>query len=150
MNTVILGLGNELLGDDGVGIVAARLLKKQIGDEVEVMESSLSGLALLDILVGYEKAILIDSILTENGSPGQIYEIFPQDLPAPKASSAHYAGLPELFEISEIYQLDFPQWVKIFAVEVEDPYTLREGLSKQVQKALPDLITKVKAESSWN
>lgn len=148
MNTVILGLGNELLGDDAVGIVAARLLKEQIGDKVEVMESSLSGLALLDLLIGYEKAILIDSILTEDGRPGQIYEIIPQDLGAAKASSGHYAGLPELFEISEIYQLDFPQWVKIFAVEVENAYTLKEGLSKEVQSALPDLITKVKAESS--
>ncbi len=147
MKTVILGLGNELLGDDGVGIVAARLLKEEIRDEVKVLESSLSGLALLDILVGYEKAILIDSILTESGIPGQVYEIDPQDLPPAKASSGHYAGLPELFEISEIYQLDFPQCVKIFAVEVEDPYTLKEGLSENVQDALPDLIARVKAES---
>jgi hydrogenase maturation protease len=69
---LILGLGNELLSDDAVGILAARVLKERLGDKADVVESSLSGMALLDLLVGYERAILIDAVKTGRTPPGTI------------------------------------------------------------------------------
>lgn len=146
MNTLVLGLGNELLADDAVGIETVRLLRQEIGEKVDILESSLSGLALLDALLGYEKAIIIDSVLMKDGNPGKIHEINPQDLGEAKAISGHYAGLPELFKLSEYYELDFPSHIKIFAVEVEDPYTIKEGISEKVKRAIPDLIKKIKSE----
>lgn len=148
MKTIVLGLGNELLSDDGIGIQAVRYLRQAIEAKVDIVESPVSGLALLDVLMGYDKAIIIDSILLEGGKPGQIYEINLQDLGRAKAPSGHYAGLPELLKLSESYDIDFPQTVKIFAVEVEDPYTLRESISAKVQEAISDLVELVKSEIS--
>ena len=71
MNTLILGIGNTILTDDGIGIKIAQKLKED-NPELEVMETSEVGMALLELLDGYDKAIIIDSIKTEQGKPGEL------------------------------------------------------------------------------
>ncbi len=150
MKILILGLGNELLSDDAVGILAARVLKERLRDKAEVVESSLSGMALLDLLVGYEQAILIDAVKTGRTPPGTISELSPSDLGAVAAPSPHYAGLPELIATAQALNLDFPKEIKIFAIEVEDPYTIGRGLSPTVAQALGKLIPLVERQiAQW-
>jgi hydrogenase maturation protease len=147
---LILGLGNELLGDDAVGILAARVLKERLKDKADVVESSLSGMALLDLLVGYERAILIDAVKTGRTPPGTIAELSPADLGAVAAPSPHYAGLPELIATAQALNLDFPKEIKIFAIEVADPHTIGRGLSPMVAQALGKLIPQVERQvAQW-
>jgi hydrogenase maturation protease len=147
---LILGLGNELLGDDAVGILAARVLKERLKDKADVVESSLSGMALLDLLVGYERAILIDAVKTGRTPPGTIAELSPADLGAVAAPSPHYAGLPELIATAQALNLDFPKEIKIFAIEVADPHTIGRGLSHMVAQALGKLIPQVERQvAQW-
>lgn len=150
MKILILGLGNELLGDDAVGILAARVLKERLKDKADVVESSLSGMALLDLLVGYERAILIDAVKTGRTPPGTIAELSPADLGAVAAPSPHYAGLPELIATAQALNLDFPKEIKIFAIEVADPHTIGRGLSHMVAQALGKLIPQVERQvAQW-
>jgi hydrogenase maturation protease len=150
MKILILGLGNELLGDDAVGILVARVLKEKLKDKADVVESSLSGMALLDLLVGYERAILIDAVKTGRTPPGTIAELSPADLGAVAAPSPHYAGLPELIATAQALHLDFPKEIKIFAIEVEDPHTIGRGLSHTVAQALGKLIPQVERQvTQW-
>ena len=150
MKILILGLGNELLGDDAVGILAARVLKERLKDKADVVESSLSGMALLDLLVGYERAILIDAVKTGRTPPGTIAELSPADLGAVAAPSPHYAGLPELIATAQALHLDFPKEIKIFAIEVEDPHTIGRWLSPTVAQALGKLIPQVERQvTQW-
>jgi hydrogenase maturation protease len=150
MKILILGLGNELLGDDAVGILAARVLKEKLKDKADVVESSLSGMALLDLLVGYERAILIDAVKTGRTPPGTIAALSPADLGAVAAPSPHYAGLPELIATAQALHLDFPKEIKIFAIEVEDPHTIGRGLSPTVAQALGKLIPQVERQvTQW-
>lgn len=144
--TLILGLGNEFLSDDGVGILAARMLKQELYDQADVVDSSLAGLALLDYFIGYERAIVIDSVKTGRCPPGTIHELSPVDLDSVVAPSPHYAGLPEMLAVAEKLKLNFPKQVKIFALEVEDPYTIGSRLSPPVRKALKELIQRVRAQ----
>lgn len=146
MKTLILGLGNELLGDDAVGILAARALKERVKDTANVVESSLSGMALVELFIGYDRAIIIDAVKTGRCPPGTIYELRPQDLGAVTAPSPHYAGLPELIATAQQLQLNFPNEIKIFALEVEDPYTIGKGLSAPVQQALERLIHRIEQQ----
>ncbi|MGQ9477780.1 MAG: hydrogenase maturation protease [Candidatus Bipolaricaulia bacterium] len=153
MRVLILGLGNELLRDDGLGIYAAQALRAELelkpekrGIELEVLESPLSGPAILDLLIGYDRAIIIDAVRTEGGRPGEIYELDLDELqlglkPSP---SLHYAGLPELWALAEGLGLDFPK-VKIYAVEAGD-LSFGEGLTEAVTKALPELLSLVREE----
>jgi hydrogenase maturation protease len=150
MKTLVLGLGNELLSDDGLGLLAVRKLKDENTLRADFVECSLSGMALLDIFVGYHKAIIVDAVKTGRGAPGTIYELNPEDLGPVFAPSPHYSGLPELLAIAERLGLDFPGQIKIFAMEVDDPYTIGGGLTEPVSKALGDLVDKVRMQiSDW-
>lgn len=146
MKTLILGLGNELLGDDAVGILAARALKERLKDKADVVESALSGMALLDLFMGYERAIIIDAVKTGQSPPGTIYELTPSDLSTVLAPSPHYAGLPELIATATALTLDFPKVIKIFAMEVEDPHTVGGKLSPPVAQALEKLVQRVEGQ----
>jgi hydrogenase maturation protease len=150
MRSLVLGLGNELIADDGIGILAARNLKPQIHKEADVIESSLSGLALLDLLVGYDRAIIIDAIYSGNHPPGTITQLNMDDLSRVVAPTPHFAGLPELFALAQRLELDFPEELVIFAVEAEDPLTIGGSLSPAVEQALPDLIDQtINRVSQW-
>lgn len=146
VKTLILGLGNELLSDDAVGILAARALKERLKEKTDIVESALSGMALLDLFMGYERVIIIDAVKTGQSPPGTIYELTPSDLSTVLAPSPHYAGLPELIATAQALKLDFPSEIKIFAVEVEDPYTIGGKLSPAVAHALEKLVQQVESQ----
>lgn len=148
MKLLILGLGNELLSDDAVGVLAARALKERLKDKADVVESALSGMALLELFLGYERAIIIDAVQTKQSPPGTIYELTPADLGAVAAPSPHYAGLPELIATAHALKLDFPKEIKIFAMEVADPYTIGGTPSPAVAQALKELIQRVEAQAT--
>jgi len=137
---LLLGLGNDILGDDGVGLVAARLLKGEFEKGVDIIEASVGGFALLDVFQGYEKVLLLDAIATGDCSPGTILEFSEKDFQKLVAPSPHFAGLPEIFEVAKKLGVPFPNEVRILAMEVEDPYRFREALSPSVEKALPAFI----------
>ncbi len=146
MKPLILGLGNEYLGSDGVGVIAARKLADEIDSEVaDIAVSSLHGLALLDYFIGYRKAVIIDAIKGGAGKPGEVIELTPGDLKAVEYPSPHYAGLPELIHLAKVLKLDFPEEIKIVAVEIEENQTIGSGLSCDVAKTIDNIVTCVKA-----
>lgn len=146
MKTLVLGLGNDLLGDDAIGIIAAREVAKSLGDypEIEVRESSFHGMALLEVFLGFERAIIIDAIQTKKHPPGTVIELTPDDLRPIANPSPHYTGLPEMMIVARQLDLDFPSEFEILAVEVEDPYTIGKEISDSVKSAIPEIINKVR------
>jgi len=143
MKTLVIGLGNDLLSDDAIGILAARKLKNEVSGQVEIIESSLAGVALIDLLMGYRKAIIIDAIFTGRFEPGTIVELGPEDLSPVQNPSPHYTGLPEMLKIAELLDIDFPEDIRILAVEVADPHTIGGGLSLPVAGVLNELVRRV-------
>lgn len=137
---LVLGLGNDILGDDAVGLLAARRLRALLPDSIDVLEAAGGGLELLDILEGYHRALLLDSIATGAHPSGTILEFSSDDFQAIVAPSPHYAGIPELLQMAERLGISFPTSIRILAVEVADPYQIREGLSDSATRALPALI----------
>ena len=143
MKILVLGLGNELLSDDGVGILITRALKERYKGGAEIVESSLSGLSLLEIFIGYDKAIIIDAVHTKTKSAGTIYELSPEDIGPVYAPSPHYTGLPELLDLAKQLDLQFPTEIKIVAMEVADPYTIGGGLSEPVKESFEKLLDRI-------
>ena len=141
---LVLGLGNELAGDDAVGVLVAREVRHLADADVEVVESSASGVALIEIFAGYERAIVIDSILTGHDPPGTIREMGMDEVGRVVAPSVHQAGLPELAAVAERLGLTFPSCTRVFAVEVVDPFTLGAPLSAPVAAAIPELTHRVR------
>jgi hydrogenase maturation protease len=137
---VVLGLGNDILADDAVGLVAARFLRGHYGEEIEVVEAAESGLALLDFLEGRSHALLLDAILTGRHPAGTVLEFSRGDFDTALGMSPHYAGIPEVLGLAECLGMPFPTELCILAMEVEDLYCLREGLSVSVDLALPGYL----------
>lgn len=141
---LVLGLGNDILGDDAIGILAARELRPGLPEAVEVAESAEAGLALLERFEGRERVLLLDSIMTRQCEAGTILELGPEDFGKVAAPSPHYAGLPEVLALAGRLEIPFPSEIRILAMEVEDPFEIREGLTPKVAAALPGLVARAR------
>lgn len=144
MRTLVLGLGNELAGDDAVGLLVARALREELDGVADVVESSASGMALIEVFAGYDRAVVIDSILTGRNPPGTITEMALADVGRAVAPSLHQAGLPEMAAAAERLGLGFPAETRVLAVEVLDPHTIGAPLSRPVAGVLGELADRVR------
>jgi hydrogenase maturation protease len=148
MKTLVLGMGNPILSDDGVGIRVAQEVGKQLNDpQVTVAETSEAGLRLLDSIVGYDEVIIIDAVQTEKEQAGQIYRMEPQDFSATKHfSSPHQINLTTALELGKMLNLAMPQKITIFAVEAKDITTFSEKCTPEVEQAIPKVVKMVLEE----
>lgn len=145
--TLLLGLGNDLLTDDAIGLRVAREAHRRFKGHqtISVAESSEMGLALLDLVVGYEALIIIDAIQTDDAAPGFVHELEGDDLSALPAVSPHFLGIGELLALARELGLSVPTRVKIFAVEVQDPFTVGTHMTPLLDTALPLIVERVLA-----
>jgi hydrogenase maturation protease len=133
---LVLGLGNELMADDAIGILAARKLRSMLDGRADVRESSLHGLALLESFLDYDRALIIDAMQTGSYPPGTIVELKPDDLRPVDVPSPHFAGLPELMQLARSLELSFPSHIRILAVEVLDTVAVGGRMTPEVQDAI--------------
>jgi len=148
VKTLILGVGNPILSDDGVGIHVARKLKERKRPGVDVEELAASGLELLDLVLGYDKVIIIDAIQTTKGIPGDIHVLDEADFEkSVHGSSPHGINIATALALGrKIAPEKMPKTVVFIAVEAEDLVNVKEQLTPKVQAALPKVIKKVEDE----
>lgn len=143
--TLIVGLGNPILGDDGVGWriaerVQARLVAGLEGAaDLEVDCLALGGLSLMERLVGYQRAIIIDAITTRQHPPGTLacfpLEALP-DHAAGHTTAAHDTSLKTAIAVGRSMGASLPEMIIIVAVETEQVYNFSEELSPEVAAAI--------------
>jgi hydrogenase maturation protease len=140
--TLLLGLGNDLLTDDAIGLRVVAEVRRLLNDHqtISVDESSEMGLALLDLVVGYETLIIVDAIQTNKAPPGFVHQLEGDDLNALPAVSPHFLGIGELLALGRELGLAVPTQVKIFAVEVQDPFNVGTRLTPTLDAALPRIV----------
>ncbi len=138
-DTVILGLGSIIRGDDSVGIRVARLLKERFPKhlDIDIKESDEAGINLLDTLCGYRQAVVIDSIITEKNTEGTIHRIGTKELfMCRHYFSSHNIGLGTVIELAHQMDVAFPKDIVVFAVEIKNSCSFSEGVSKRVEEAV--------------
>jgi hydrogenase maturation protease len=145
--TLVLGLGNDILTDDAVGLLAVRELQAQLAGQpdLDLQETTEMGLALLDFFTGYSRVILVDSIQTGQAAPGFIHELDAASLKQLTGRTPHFLGVGETLALGRELGLPMPARVTIFAIEVEDPFTLSTQMTPSIQAALPRIIERIKA-----
>lgn len=143
MRTLILGIGNPILTDDGVGIKIAQCLKEERpGLDVELTCEAAIG--LLDLVVGYDKLIIVDSINTESGEPGELYQLTLDDLkPNMDFSSAHRMDIATAFEVGKHMGCKMPSSVSIYAVKTKDAITFAEQCTEEVAEKIPSIVQQI-------
>jgi hydrogenase maturation protease len=146
MRPRVLGLGNELLGDDSVGIEAARRIRQELSDQVDVVETSVYGLGLLDVILGCRQLIIIDAIRTGKWPVGCVMELDPRSLDRVLAPSPHYSGLPEMKALAEALELAYPKRVKVFAIEIGDNPCFGAPIDPAMMNAVDHVVCRVKQQ----
>jgi len=145
--TLVLGLGNIILGDDGVGIRVVRELKNILveNESLTIVEASPGGLVLLDLIAGYDTVVVIDAIMSGNGKPpGSLCRLNLDDLGGIAESFAsHTLDLRTAIELGKKFGYKMPHDTHIFAVEIAENTVFREGLTPEVEKAVPSLVKDV-------
>lgn len=137
---LVLALGNDLLADDAVAFHAARQIHARDMPGVDVIESGEAGFALLELITGYTRVIIIDALHSLRCPAGSIVHFSDHDFAATGSTSPHYAGLPDLRRLAQTMGIPYPEHIEIIAMEVEDPYTIAEKLTTPVQCALPGYV----------
>jgi hydrogenase maturation protease len=149
VRVLVLGVGNPILSDDGVGIHVAREIKKRGLLGVDVEELAASGLELLDVVRGYDKVVIIDAIQTTKGEPGELYVLEEKDFEKSiHGSSPHGINIATALALGrKLVPNEMPKEVVFIAVEAEDLVNVSEKLTPKVAKALPVIVERVRKES---
>lgn len=176
--TLILGLGNPILTDDGVGIHVVRAVQSHLtsyalrltsyalrftslrltphASRLEFAEATVGGLRLLEIITGYERVIIVDAIQTPDGKPGEIHRLHPNDLRASlHAGSTHDLSFGAALALGREMGMKLPtdEDIVIIAIEAEDVLTFGETCTPAVAAAIPRAVEAVLAElggaSGW-
>ena len=141
MTTLVLGMGNPILSDDGLGLVVARRLRDlPMPQDVEVAESEVGGLRLLELVPGFTKVVIIDA-LQSGGTPGEIKRLNADEFRGGhRYGSAHSIHLGTVLELGRQLGLAMPAEVVVYTAEAFDVETFGEQLSAPLVAAAERLV----------
>jgi hydrogenase maturation protease len=140
---LILGIGNYLMGDEGIGVhVANRLQKENLPPGIDIVDGGTGGFHLLEYFETYQTIILIDATLDNNpnGTIRLIKPRFAQDFP--KAMSTHDIGLKDM--VSALQLLGKMPTIHLFVVSIESLQQQGIELTDEIEKVVPDVIREIK------
>ena len=152
MKTLILGLGNPYLCDDSAALKVIKLLEKRISNpDISLNETSLAGINLLDYLIGYDKAIVVDAIKTPEGKPGSIYHLTPEEFDNTcHTTSSHDIGIIAAIELGKRLELAMPKIIEIIGIEAADVSTLTENCTPDIDAAIPKVAEMIIKQVNTN
>ena len=144
MKTMVLGLGNPIFQDDGVGLRVADLVKELVHDaNITVESAELAGLDMLEKLSGYDRVIIIDAIQT-GGRVGQTYRMKPGDLKSTiHTGTPHDVNFSTALEFGERIGVKLPEKIDILAIEIPPETNFGETLTPEIEKAVPGCVKAV-------
>jgi hydrogenase maturation protease len=157
VRTLVLGLGNPILGDDSVGLkvadaVCARLATTSgaggdaLGDalgDIEVDSDCWGGLHLMERLIGYDRAIIIDAVCSGRYPAGAVLHLGIDDVPTQHASSSHDVNLPAALQLAQLIGLKTPGDIQIIAIEAANVLDFGEECTPAVAAAIPVAVAAV-------
>jgi hydrogenase maturation protease len=152
MKTIVIGLGNPILTDDGAGIRAVRELTERFKDsELQTINSELSfveayagGLSLMYEMAGYDRAIIIDAMVTGNAAPGTVQSLPLSCLISTRNMTCmHDTNILTALEFGRMLGLKLPDEITVFGIEAKDVETFSEDLTEDVAKAVPFVVEKI-------
>ena len=132
------------MGDDGVGYHIAQRLAREVKDEnIDVKDTSIDSLNLLELIAGYDRVIVIDAIMTDDGEIGKIYRLGPENFvkTVHPGSSLHNINLATAVEIGKKFLAEqAPEEVVVFAVNIQEVTEFTEEMTSQVREAIPKTV----------
>ncbi len=145
MKTIVVGIGNPILRDDSVGIKVVEELSRDVDVDTAILTTT--NFEVLDKILGYDKAIIVDAIQTGN-EPGTIYELSIDDIFVTYSfTNTHNLTLATTLKLGYvIFPEKMPKEIKLIAVEVEDVENFGEECTPKVREAIPKVVEMIKKE----
>ena len=137
---LVLGVGNILLNDEGIGVEAINhLKKKEISNNIEVVDGGTGGFHLLSLFNDYSKMIIVDACL-DNNPPGTVSLIKPRySSDFPKTISAHDLGLKDMIEAAQLME-KMPE-IHLITVSIKANQDMDMKVSEDIKKSIPEVIS---------
>ncbi len=142
-NVLILGIGNILQSDDGLGVHIVNHITRNIKlpDGVEVIDGGTAGFDLIPLMAGREKIIIVDALRAED-EPGSIYRFKPENAVKSRASiSLHEIGITEVIDMLRLLG-ENPE-IEIVGIVPEDISTLHMDISTSVRRSIPQAVIQI-------
>jgi len=146
--TLLLGIGNPLLTDDGIGIVAAREIAGRKLPGVDVEEATASGIEVMEMMLDYEKVVVVDAIFLPEHEPGEIMRLKEEDFShTVHGSSPHGVNISTAIALGRQTSPErMPKEIVFIAMQAEDVSTFGESQTEQVARRMPEFIDMVIGE----
>ena len=144
--TVVIGVGNELRGDDAVGLAVVRALSGSVPEGVAVVECEGEPVSLLSAWEGHDRAFVVDATRS-NAEPGTIRRLVAQDGPLPPAlagSSTHLLGLADAIELARALDR-LPAATVVYGIEGAS-FDTGAGLSEPVAASAARVAAAIRHE----
>lgn len=140
MKILVLGLGNPLVSDDSVGLRVAEALRPLLADrpDVEVSEDYWGGLRLMERMIGFDRAIIIDA-MQSGAPPGTVHRLTPDSISTQRSASAHDVNLPTALEFGRTAGVALPknEHILLVGIEAEDILSFSERCTPAVEASIP-------------
>jgi hydrogenase maturation protease len=143
--TLILGLGNNILTDDGIGSRLVHDLELMIGDtDINYNSACCGGLEIIEYIKGYELVVFIDAIRTLKGNPGDVYYFIPSDFrETSHLSSLHDVSFLTALKLGDSLKLDLPTDLHIIGIEIIEDMEFSEDFTPPLKERYPGILQEV-------
>jgi len=149
VRTIVIGIGNPVLCDDSVGLQVVRRLQTELPESGSLSFTELyaGGIRLMEAMVGFDAAVLVDAVQTENGKAGSIYALDLAEVAQTRnICSTHDGSLAVALDLGRITGLEVPPQISIWAVEAADVETFSETMTAPVAAAVPRVVDRIKTQ----
>ncbi len=147
MKVAVIGIGNILMGDEGVGIAVIEELRRR-GIKADIYDCGTMGIDILNTISDYDKVIVVDAV-RGFGKPGDVVKIRPEELGGKRvALSMHDVDFVKTLEIAGMF-MDLPEIV-VVGIEVERVemgFELSESVRKAIPKAVEVILREIEEKS---
>lgn len=146
MRTVVIGIGNPILCDDGAGPWVARALGERLRnhDDIDVKELHAGGIRVMESMIGYDRAIIVDAMVTGELEPGGTRELSIDETAISRhIFSTHDTGLSDAMALGRAAGLSLPRDIAIWGIEAANVGEFGETLSPAVTGAANRLIDRL-------
>lgn len=141
-NTLVLGIGNILLNDEGIGIHVISKLEKEGYKRADLMDGGTGGFHLLGFIQSYKNIIIVDGSL-DDFHPGNVRVLHPKYAKDfPRQLSAHEIGLKDLLDAA--FLLGNMPGIHLVAISIKDFQEMGMELTPEIELAIPEAIERVK------
>jgi hydrogenase maturation protease len=145
---LVLGIGSPIVSDDAIGIRVSERIQSLGLDGVDVREVSASGLDLIEIMLDYDKVIIVDAIMTSEHPLGSIILLDESAFSTSvHGANPHDVNIATTIELGRMLEPErMPERIIFVAIEVADTWTVSYNMTEEVVRAIPiavEMITEM-------